>query len=199
MRNFKKATIRSVTGVCALLLGLAGLAPSAVAITMNQASPQFLGIIDPDIPASEAAEATYINFLIGLDPTTSGTYSGQEITRSANILCFPTCPGATATGSVKDESESNSGNFGYGFTYLLGKYDATRAGALVWYVAGLTGEFEIPQLFGNCGSLGNPAGCGLSHWALYNPGTSVPEPSTPLLLGLGLAFAFFGRKLLPKG
>ena len=195
-----KATIRNVVlGACALALGMMGLVPSAVAITLtlDQSSTQYLGSITPDIPASELAEASYINALIDLATNTSTTFSGQDIVRSGNTLCYPTCPDATDTGSVKDESESNTGILVDGFTYLLGKYDADKGGALVWYVADLSGLFDIQEKFGSCG---NNSGCDLSHWVLYNPGTSVPEPSTPLLLGIGLVgVALFRRKFLARG
>jgi PEP-CTERM motif len=185
-------TIAVVVAVCSL-----GLAAQVSAISLTTSSPQFLGVITPDggSPETEAAE---INVLI--DPTqvplgsTDVLIDGQLYDRSTNSC--GTCPDATAVGSVANETGNNTGDFGSGFTYLKAKYDAAQAGALVWYVAGLTGTFDVPSEFGTCGE----TGCGLSHWLLLNPGgNNVAEPSTTLLAGLAFAgIAFFSRKFLPR-
>jgi hypothetical protein len=72
---------------------------------------------------------------------------------------------------------------------------------VIWYVAGLTGTFEIPQQLAP-NPLCTQGSCGLSHWALFNPDDghasptdTVPEPSTLLLLGAGLiVVSRFARK-----
>jgi hypothetical protein len=182
-----KLIIAVVVTVCSL-----GLAAQASAISLTTSSTQFLGSITPD-GGSEAQEAVQITHLVGLALNTNDNFGGDAYSRSGNSC--GTCPAATAVGSVKDDTGGNTGSFGSGFTYLKGKYDAAQAGALVWYVAGLTGTFDIPSTFGTCGS----SGCGLSHWVLFNPSTNVSEPSTTLLLGLAFAgVAFFSRKFLPR-
>jgi hypothetical protein len=181
-------TIAVVITVCSM-----GLAAQVSAISLTTSSSQFLGSITPD-GGSEVEEAAQITHLVGMAINTSETFGADSYVRDDGSC--GTCPAATAVGSVKDESGGNTGDFGSGFTYLKGKYDAAQAGALVWYVAGLTGTFDIPSEFGTCGA----TGCGLSHWVLFNPGgTNVAEPSTTLLAGLAFAgIAFFGRKFLPK-
>jgi hypothetical protein len=183
-------TIAVVVTVCSM--GLADQV-GAIDIVLDENSSQFLGIISPD-GGSPEAEATQITHLVSLAPGSTDTFGGDDYERSLNSC--GTCPDATAVGSVANETGNNTGDFGSGFTYLKGKYDAAQAGALVWYVAGLTGTFEIPQEFGTCGA----TGCGLSHWLLLNPGgNNVAEPSTTLLAGLAFAgIAFFSRKFLPK-
>jgi len=191
-------TIALVVAVCSL-----GLAPQVSAITvLTTSSTNFLGSITPD-GGSEEEEAAQITHLVGMainttqDDVDVGFNQEDDYVRDDGSC--GTCPDATAVGSVKDDTGTeggatgNLGDFGSGFTYLKGKYDAAEGGALVWYVAGLTGEFEIPESFGTCGS----EGCGLSHWVLFNPGgTNVAEPSTTLLAGLAFAgIAFVGRKL----
>lgn len=187
-------TIAVVVAVCSL-----GLAPQVSAVTvLTTSSSQFLGSITPD-GGSEAEEAAQITHLVGMAVNTTQSFDvgfGQTDFYSRDDGSCGTCPAATAVDSVKDDTGDNTGDFGSGFTYLKGKYDAAQGGALVWYVAGLTGEFEIPASFGTCGA----TGCGLSHWVLFNPGgTNVAEPSTTLLAGLAFAgIGFFSRKFFPK-
>jgi hypothetical protein len=181
-------TIAVVVAVCSM-----GLAAQVSAISLDTSSDRFLGIISPD-GGSPETEALQITHLVGMAINTSESFGGDLYTRDDGSC--GTCPAATAVGSVGDTTGGNTGDFGTGFTYLKGKYDAAQAGALVWYVAGLTGTFDIPTNFGTCGA----SGCGLSHWLLLNPsGNNVAEPSTTLLAGLAFAgVAFFGRKFLPK-
>jgi hypothetical protein len=178
-------TIAVVVTVCSL-----GLAAQVGAISLTTSSTQFLGSITPD-GGSETEEAVQITHLVNM-ATGSETFDGNDYVRTGNSC--GDCPDATAVGSVKeDTSGDNTGDFGSGFTYLKAKYDQDQGGALVWYVAGLTGEFDVPSAFGTCG---NNEGCGISHWVLFNPGTNVAEPSTTLLAGLAFAgIAFIGRKL----
>jgi hypothetical protein len=175
-----------------------GLAAQVSAVTiLTESSPTFLGYIDPD-GGNEQTQALQINILIAqtapsgptliVDPNPPNGAGTNTYTRTANSC--GTCPTTSAVGSEKTDSNDNTGDFGDGFDYLKGKYGNL---ALVWYVAGLEGEFTIPL------NSENPAGGGLSHSVLFGPGTNVAEPSTTLLAGLAFAgLAFFGRKFLPK-
>jgi hypothetical protein len=171
-----------------------GLAAQVSAISLTTSSTQFLGSIDPD-GGSEATQADQINILI--DPAqvplgSNNVVIGSNTYDRTNNSCG-TCPTATDVGSFKEElppagTGDNEGDFGAGFDYLKAKYGTL---ALVWYVAGLTGDFDIPSSLGQGG--------GLSHWVLFNPGPNVAEPSTMLLAGLAFAgVAFFSKKFLPK-
>lgn len=173
--------------VIASFMGLASQVGAVINLTTS--SSQFLGIT-PAEPSDSTSEASYINFLVALAPNTiiGGPSSPPDYQRSGNTLCYPSCPTATATGS--SAVTGNSGSFGTGFTYLLGKYDGPNLGDVIWYVAGLTGDFTIPTCVVNVN--GTDTTCyGLSHAELFNGTTTtatpgVPEPGTLVLLGSGL-------------
>lgn len=175
-KDLSKWVVATVVSFCFL-----GFASQASAISLTEASPEFMGSIIPSVPSDPEDEVDYINALKDLAPGGSTTVGKNDIDRSANVLCYSNCPDASPFGSVKDESGSNTGNFGSGFTYLLVKYGG---GALVWYVAGLTGDFDVPATFD---------GKGVSHWSLYG----VPEPNSILLVGFALvAVGIAGRRWL---
>jgi hypothetical protein len=170
----------------ALIVGCVGLASHASAVLLDTSSSEFMGTIVPDVPAGTDDERSYVNALVALAPNTSTTFSGQDIDRSGNTLCYPNCPAATGN-PTKDDSGVNTGIDVTGFTYLLAKYDAAQGGGLVFYVADLTGDVDVQATFGTCGS----GGCGLSHVTLWN----VSEPGTLLLLGASLiGLGFLRRK-----
>lgn len=88
-------------------------------------------------------------------------------------------------GNVKQEGSNTSFIPTTSFDYLLGKYDATKAGALVWYVGGLPyTEYTLPDSYNDLG---------LSHISAFTAGLppsgpppAIPEPTTMLLFGTGL-------------
>jgi PEP-CTERM motif len=198
-----KARMTSRRAIFGLVIACSmGLASQVSAISLTVGDSLTLGLT-PGEPSSPTDEANYINFLIDMVPgtTSGGPSSPPNYTRTSNILCFPLCDDATATGSITDNSQNNTGSFGDGFDYLLAKYDGPNGGDVIWYVAGLTGTFDIPQQLAP-NPLCTQGSCGLSHWALFNaddggasPTDKVPEPSTLLLFGAGLiAMSRFARK-----
>jgi hypothetical protein len=173
--------------VCAVMLAFSQNA-SALGFFPD---PHSLGTISPDAPASEADEASYINFMISLAPGGSGTFNGNNITRSTNV--FANLPTATDVGAVRDESGSGVVDLGPTagvYTYLLAKYDGQNDLSQVWYVGDLSGVITIPE--------NGPNGQGLSHWTLFRgEGVVVPDGGTTvMLLGAALSVLGMGRRFL---
>jgi hypothetical protein len=166
------------------------LSPNASADTTLGFFPDVhvVGTITPGAPADPADVATYINFMTALLPGTSGTFSGQTITRSTNL--FGSLPTATATGSHSGTGTTIDLNAFGTFTYLFAKYDGQNDNSLVWNITGLTGTITIPG-FG-------PGGYGLSGWILFNQtGPAVPDGgTTAMLLGAALGALGMARRFL---
>jgi hypothetical protein len=195
MKRFKLIKQCAVALLC---MGLLPFVSQAVSLTVGDAFT--LGTINPGSPSSAADEAGYINTLIGLalnGSTTiprppAGPANDNVVVRSNNA--FASLPTASAVGSVRDETGENEGDFGSGFQYLVAKYGPNT---VVWFVGGLTGEFEVPEeaVVGSA-----TRRLGLSHTTLITPGgggSGVPDGgSTFALMGMVLSsFAFLRRKL----
>jgi hypothetical protein len=120
----------------------------------------------------------YINHLIDLAlGTQNNVFDGHTYDRS-NVSCGA-CTDAVLAGNFRDEEAPfNPINLGGGWLYLLAKYGNEDH---VWLISGLTGGgHTIPDTIGQGG--------GLSHYTLFNPGTTtVPEPNSLLLLGSAIA------------
>jgi hypothetical protein len=188
--NYRNVKNRLILAVIAGFMGI-----SSQVSALDQTSTAYVGLVNDGIPSSPADEVSYINNLITVALGTTATIGTETYTRSNNLCDGAACPTANLTGAQKDDTSPSTTVDVTGFEYLLGKYDADKAGTLVFYVGNLTGNQTIP---------GTLNGLGLSHWSLYNattppdgsgPPTGVPEPSTLLLLGAGLvAVVKFAKK-----
>ena len=170
--------------VCAVMLAFT---PNANAITALTFTDQYgVGSISPGSPADAADVATYVNYMITLDPGQSGTFSGQNITRSSNV--FANLPNADANILAQSDPQNPSTTIDLGaggtYTYLFAKYDGRNDNSQVWYVGDLSGTITIPA--------NGPRGHGLSGWILFGPGTpGVPDGGTTVML-LGAALGALG-------
>jgi hypothetical protein len=175
--------------VCAVMLAVTHNASADTTLGFFP-DTHVVGTVSPGAPADAADVATYINFMIALAPGGSGTFAGQDITRTTNL--FGSLPTATATGSVSNDTGTNIidlNAIGGTFTYLFAKYDGPNDQSVVWNISGLTGILTIP-LFG-------PSGYGLSGWILFNPGGAVPDGgTTAMLLGAALGALGMVRRFL---
>ena len=173
---------------------LVTVASMALATQLNALTiAQSFGAIADAQPSSPAAETAFINALLGISPVGENAPSfpalfddgGGNLDRFSTVV--PGNPAATATGAFSSASPSASINV-TGWTYLYAKFGN---GAYVWYVGNLSGLQSLPL------EISPGTGSGQSHYALFNPGTSVPDGgATVALLGLGLAaLALIRRKI----
>jgi VPDSG-CTERM motif len=176
---------------CGLVMALT--AATAQAAPLTTADNTFLGTADPGSPASPAFEIYFINFLLDMplnstdsdDPPPSPPNTVYNFVRSGNACAG--CADATATGAVQVDTGGPVTLDVSNYTYLLAKYGNV---AYVWYVANLTSVTVTSNLSG--------VQNGLSHYALFNPGTvRTPDGGTTLgLLGLGLMGVGYLRRRL---
>jgi hypothetical protein len=166
----KKSLLIAFAAVMAL--GLSASTASALAI----GDANYLGWVDPSVPANAAGEVQSINDLLAR-PAPSGPtlVSGVTYLRTANTCAGP-CPPATTTGANQGNAPAGTVNV-TGWTYVLAKY-GTRAE--IWYVGNLTGTVALPST----GTNGNA----MSHFSRYNlTTTQVPDGGvTAGLLGLAM-------------
>jgi hypothetical protein len=192
-----KATVLKKLTLAAAFALVGSLASAAV---LTQGDANYVGVINDNIPSNPANEVDNINGLIQLgagaavqdcpDPANAGENCDRIGSTLVPAGGFDL---ATAVGGGKDESTGVKDVTLVGtFQYILGKYDAGQAGALVWYFAdGITGFVDLPDTFN---------GFGLSHISWYNltdgggDDDEIPEPGSLALLGLGLLAAAGARR-----
>lgn len=175
-------------------LALAGSFVSAAVLTQGDAN--YVGLINDNIPSNPDNEVENINGLIQLAAGAAAQDCPGPSSETCDRLGSTLVPvggfDLAVNDGDKDESGGTTVNLADTFHYILGKYDASQAGALVWYFAnGITGDVTLP---------GTLNGLGLSHisWYTMTDGggddDEIPEPGSLALLGLGLLAAAGARR-----
>ena len=174
----------------ACIMGLALIVTNAQATTTTLAYGDsfYLGLINSNTPSSPTDEVGYINFLNNLAAgATGGPALGQTYSRVDSTLT-PAPPDISTPVPYQSSSVPGTGGFTAPFAgsfYLLAKYDATNAGALVWYVTAASGDvFYVPANSSPWALNPGGGGYGISHLDTFS---NVPIPPTLLLMGSGLA------------
>lgn len=183
-----------IVKIFSIAAALLVISTGAQAVVISVTDAEYLGLINDGIPSNPANEAIYINNLTTLAAGAGNTVIGTETyNRLGSTLAGP-FPAVTDTDAFKNEDGIATVTLTGTFQYVLGKYDASQAGSLVWFFAdGITGEITLP------GSLN---GLGISHISAYNMTDcctrTVPEPGTLSLLGgvlLGVGILRRRRKI----
>jgi hypothetical protein len=171
-----------VSAACALALGMSAGRAEALALTIGDA--YYVGSIDDGVPSSVSLEAGYINYLITLAAGATDTRlppsTGETYNREESILSGP-LPTAVVAGAFKNENPTSTAIDVSGFTYILAKYNATKAGSLVWLIYGAGTTVDLPTSYNDQA---------LGHYTLFNA-TPVPDGGTTLIL-LGGALVGLG-------
>lgn len=167
----KKVALLSVA-FCAVMLAFSHNASAITSLTVGDS--KYLGQLITGT-GGNAARTAYVNYMIGMNPNTSGLFMSQFFTRSTNN--FGTLP--TATFALNGTSTNISLGTGL-YSYLFAKYNGI---SYVWYVGNLTGNINIP--FITLGGL-------LEGWTLFSVGgQGVPDGGTTVML-LGAALGALG-------
>jgi hypothetical protein len=176
--------IKKTLALSAVAFGGLFAAQAQAVTVLTTSSPSYVGMIVDGTPTGSSFETSYVNSLIQRALGTSGPCSlatDETCTRSTNAVP------ATLVGSGVQSTGSDPGNniaLG-GATYILAKYGDGGDGnqTAVWYVAGIGDTVTVDTAF-----------LGFSHYTLFGSSTSVPEPATLGLLGLGLMGVGLARR-----
>jgi hypothetical protein len=179
MSNVMRLFLSALTGVVVMATAHSAYA-DAIVLTVGDAF--YLGRIDDATPSNSSHQ---IEYMTSLDLIASGASGDCSLdTSPADEICDRTASilgdgagddfdDAISAGSISDVAPTLGFAVGTVYQYIYAKYGGH---ADVWYSEEGFGTMgvDVPQ-------------DGLSHLAAYNPVEQVPEPTSLLLLGLGLS------------
>lgn len=185
--------MRKLQIACLAVMMMLVMVPVAQAdpIYLTQGDAYYVGYIDDGIPSGLANDRTYLTNLLTLAAGNTGTTIGSEIYYRVGST-LNSLPGVPLTGTLYEGITVGPTLTVDSITYVMAKYDGPNFGVMVWYLGGLnsTDVVVIPTY-----PYAERQQYGISNYATFG-GTSVPEPATILLLGLGLVgMAGIGRKM----
>jgi hypothetical protein len=183
--------VRPLAKKLALAAAVVGgmFAVQAKAVTvLTTSDAYYVGKIVDGTPPSDANELAWLNSLIDLAPGATATACGTELCDRLGSTAVLPATNVTGPG-VKDESGDSTDLALNGAMYILAKFGNNAL--MVWYVANINDTVTLPASFAGPGQNGG----GLSHYTLFGSRTTtVPEPATLGLLGLGLMGVGLARR-----
>ncbi|HUS35061.1 MAG TPA: VPDSG-CTERM sorting domain-containing protein [Verrucomicrobiae bacterium] len=185
VRQESKMKITSKIKLGALLVAalLASNSQALTIVTFDSATT--IGLITPGTSTSTVDNAAYVNSLV--DRSNGGATSGFDLGGQVYTLLHAQAAGlgyADAAGVTDQGAIGGDGVVDVtGYEFLIVKYDGAQGESYVFNVAGVAGDFQVPDEDGN--------GFGYNKYILFNgattPPTGVPDGgATVAMIGVGL-------------
>ena len=197
----KSTTMKNIRMLAATITCVGLMSTSAFALAIND--PGVVGTIEPDggQGSSEAIETQWANTLLGLPQSAFPVRTDGDTVNSDPDLKedYQTNPDIDYSGvlSLWVRMVGTTGDIS-GFEYVLGKYDGQNAGYVLFNVTDYlldVGGTTLAQTSETIWVNTSSEGFQLSHITGFGT-RDVPEPTTMLLLGIGLVGVFVARKKL---